>query len=87
MGGSMDDLHLRIRRWRQVAGLSRIAFAAKVGVSPASITYWEAEDGHGPSTDRLPAIAGACGVTLSVFFSHIPPAPETDTPLPKPAEG
>ena len=80
----MDDLHLRIRRWRETAHLTRAALAAKVGVSPASVTYWEMEGRHGPATDRLPAIAAACGVSLSVFFGHIPPEP---APEPKAAEG
>lgn len=81
--GGMDDLHTRIRRWREAAGMTRALLAEKCGVSPASVTYWEAPDGHGPATDRLAVICEVFGVSMSTFFGHMPPekvvaAPEAE---------
>lgn len=71
----MEDLHVRIRRWREAAGLNQAQLAEKCGVTPAAVCYWESSSGHGPATDRLSQIASACGISLRIFFGDLPKQP------------
>lgn len=76
----MKDLHIRIRRWREAAGLRQIDLARLLGVSPAAVSLWEAAGKNQPSTRNVERIAKACGVSLRIFFGELPPDPEPTDP-------
>lgn len=69
----MDELGRRIRHWREQAQLSREQLAIAVGVTASAVTSWET-GWSVPGTQRLVAVAEACGVPMRVFWGDIPAA-------------
>ena len=80
MQRSIDtDIALRIRYWRNHAGLTQKALADKVEKSESTVTRWESltETNAAPSTKTLKQVASACGVTWRDFVSFdLPPGAE-----------
>jgi transcriptional regulator with XRE-family HTH domain len=68
----------RLRAGMGRKGLSQRAFAAKAGVQVQSVTNWL--NGKRISTDRLPAIAEALGMSLDELLGHAPPPPSGPSP-------
>ena len=67
------DLCLRVRRWREAAGMSQTELARAVKVTPSAVCQWESDEyDHGPNMKHLEAIAEACGVTLLEFLGEMP---------------
>lgn len=52
---SPDEVSTRIRRARELLGMSRFDLAVVVGVSPSTIQRWE--EGHLPSVNKLVKLA------------------------------
>ena len=71
----MNDLHIRITAWLDYTGRTQADLAKALGVSPASVSHWTAEDAerrHGPAMDKLEPIARFFGVSVPHFLSYMP---------------
>jgi len=61
------EIAARIRYFRERKGLKAAHLAKSCGVSPASVSEWEA--GHvEPTHENLARVARACGVDLAEFW-------------------
>lgn len=69
-------LGTKIRERREKLGLSLSDLAAKVGVTPACIHYWET-DSRVPQMNNWRRLAQVLGVPMSFFLTDGPSAPET----------
>lgn len=67
------ELGTRIKLWREARGLSQRAFAEKLGLTPAAISYWESGATE-PKHEHVQLIADALGITLPRFWGD-PPKP------------
>jgi transcriptional regulator with XRE-family HTH domain len=64
----------RITRWRESReGLTKAGLAREVGVSAATVSYWEQGETE-PTHENTEKIAEAIGVSLSVFWGEPPAA-------------
>ena len=63
------DYSLRIKYFRDVAGISANALAKKVGLDPTTIYKIEANDSK-PSLSSLERICDALGISLAEFFAE-----------------
>lgn len=68
---SLPDLSVRVRFWRQRAGLRPVELARAIDMSESSVSRWESGTAT-PSTRAIEKIAEACGVSLGMFFSELP---------------
>lgn len=62
---------IRIRRFREVAGLSAKQLADAVGVEPSAVSHWERQAAT-PTTKHIEAIAKALGLTMPEFYGPLP---------------
>ena len=53
--------------------MTQVELASILKLTPGAVCLWESGK-TAPSSDRLPSIARACGVTLRVFFGPLPRA-------------
>jgi len=60
---------------RQVAGLTQMQLADKVGVHHSSIAFWELS-GTPPRGEVLPKLAEALGVSVDTILGVAPPKPK-----------
>lgn len=54
-------LRNRVRVMRETAGLSQVELARKAGISRATLSYIEQDNGHQPRTRQVTALASALG--------------------------
>jgi transcriptional regulator with XRE-family HTH domain len=64
----------RLAALRKDAGLSQALLAAKIGVHPSNIAYWELS-GTPPRGEVLPALAHELGVSVDELLGVTPPKP------------
>ena len=69
-----------IKEGRQRLGLSEAAFAARCGVSRASVQHWERPGGQAPNRARQPIVAAVLGISPAELMQGIPPAPADLSP-------
>lgn len=74
-------MNFKIKEARQLAGISQKELAARMGVSPGTLSGYET-GAHDPKSDSLLQIADICGVTVDFLLGRIPkkevPAPSND---------
>ena len=63
---------MKIRKFREAAGLTMRELAGKVGVSIATVSRWESGEDF-PAAGRLPLLASALGCTIDELFGRSPP--------------
>ncbi len=65
---------MKIRKFREAAGLTMKELAGKVGVSVATVSRWESGEDL-PAAGRLPLLAGALDCSIDELFGRdSPPA-------------
>lgn len=69
------ELPERLAAWRAYMGWNQKQLAEKSGLSRAYISVLEGSSKPNPSTAAIAAIAGAIGVTESVFWGPVPLRP------------
>lgn len=62
---------LKIREYREAAGMNKTELAKKMGVSIPTITRWERGEDN-PLADRLPALAEALDCTIDQLYGRNP---------------
>lgn len=67
-----SDFARRVTHWRKAAGLRQVGLAAASGLSESMISRIETAQAE-CSQAAEQAIAEACGVTMSTFWSELPP--------------
>lgn len=73
-------MDFKIKEARQLAGISQKELAARIGISPGTLSGYET-GAHDPKSDSLLRIADICGVTVDFLLGRIPeknPAPSND---------
>lgn len=75
----------RVTAWRTAAGLTKTQLAGAVGVTAGAVTYWETGENQ-PTHANVEAISAACGVSLPIFYGHLPAAAKESEPA-KPVDG
>jgi transcriptional regulator with XRE-family HTH domain len=65
----IDIFKERLRRARELRGLSQAQLAAKAGLPPASVSHFESGP-RKPSFDNLKALAGALDVTTDYLLGR-----------------
>lgn len=68
MASQTSGIGSRIARARSEAGLTQVAFAARLGVTSRGVQAWEANDRH-PRLDALEQIAVVTGKSVAWFFA------------------
>lgn len=61
----------RIKEARQIAGISQKDLAAKMGISPGTLSGYESGL-HDPKSDSLSKIADICGVSVDFLLGRTP---------------
>jgi transcriptional regulator with XRE-family HTH domain len=74
----VDSIHKRIKKLRELKGLSQEALAELVGIKYQSVQEWEREGGTAPSRKRQEKVAKALGVSVAELISGTPAAREPD---------
>lgn len=62
---------LKIREYREAAGMNKTELAKKMGVSLPTISRWEMGEDN-PLADRLPALADALDCTIDELYGREP---------------
>ena len=60
---------MKIKDCREMAGLTRVQLADRMGVSKVAVRKWEVGLAK-PSADKLPALAGLLGCTIDELFGR-----------------
>jgi transcriptional regulator with XRE-family HTH domain len=69
-GRDESEVALRIRYWREKAGLTPNELADKVGVDRSSVSKWETGAAF-PGTANMIRIAEACGIGMRKFWAPL----------------
>jgi transcriptional regulator with XRE-family HTH domain len=73
VGSDLDNLPLRIKRWRESAGLRTKDLAAIIGVQPSAVSQWEnPRNPVLPRRENLERLARAFGQTVVTFLQVLP---------------
>lgn len=74
-------MDFKIKEARKLAGISQKELAARMGISPGTLSGYETGT-HDPKSDGLLQIADICGVTVDFLLGRMPkkenPAPSND---------
>ena len=70
---------MKIKDYREMAGLTRVQLADRMGVSKVAVRKWEVGLAH-PSADKLPALAGLLGCTIDELFGQGGPSQAAGQP-------
>ena len=65
-------MSLKIREYREAAGMNKTELASRLRVSIPTISRWESGEDY-PAAARLPALAAALGGTIDELFAREPP--------------
>lgn len=63
---------MEIRKYRELARLSKTELARKLGVSIPTVSRWENGEDF-PAAARLPALATALDCTIDELYGRMPP--------------
>ena len=66
---------MKIREYRETAGLTKTELAKKMGVSIPTVSRWERGEDY-PAAVRLPALAAALDCTIDQLYGRQPPDEE-----------
>lgn len=66
------DIARRVQHWRERASLRKVDLARALAIDPSMVSKWERAE-MAPTPENLARIAEACGVTMSTFWSELPP--------------
>ncbi len=66
---------LCLRPLRESSGLTTIAVAERMGVTPAAYIFWEQGSKY-PSADKLPKLASIFGVSIDELYGRKTTIPE-----------
>lgn len=64
---------MKIKDYREMAGLTRVQLADRMGVSKVAVRKWEVGLAK-PSADKLPALAKLLGCTIDELFGKGDPS-------------
>jgi DNA-binding XRE family transcriptional regulator len=68
-GRGLPDIARRIARWRAAFRITQAELGSRVGVSKASVSYWETGT-FTPTTENVERIADALGLEMSDFYAR-----------------